>query len=114
MALPNALGSDNNTYVDGLGIGHDSSIFSQTTKMYAVYAIRIIDARSFDTLETEGAHLPKTGFLPRVPIVDVDDSLWSVSAGDMTDAQKAAAREKLTALVHESIGSTLHYMDLAP
>jgi hypothetical protein len=32
----------------------------------------------------------------------------------MTDAQKAAAREKLTALVHESIGSTLHYMDLAP
>jgi hypothetical protein len=114
MALPNALGSDNNTYVDGLGIGHDSSIFSQTTKMYAVYTIRIIDARSFDTLETEGAHLPKTGFLPRVPIVDVDDSLWSVSAGDMTDAQKAAAREKLTALVHESIGSTLHYMDLAP
>jgi hypothetical protein len=114
MAVPNALGGDNNTYVDGLGIGHDSSIFSQTTKMFAIYTIRFIDAHTFDTLETEGAHLPKTGFLPRVPIVDVDDSLWASSAGDMTDAQKAQARERLTALIHESIGSTLHYMDLAP
>jgi hypothetical protein len=114
MAVPNALGGDNNTYVDGLGIGHDSSIFSQTTKMYAVYAIRFIDAHTFETLETEGAHLPKTGFLPRVPIVDVDDSLWSSSAKDMTDDQKAKARARLTALIQESIGSTLHYMDLAP
>jgi hypothetical protein len=114
MALPNALGDDNNTYVDGLGIGHDSSMFSQTTKMYAIYTIRFIDARTFDTLETEGAHLPKTGLLPRVPIVDVDDDLWSVSAKDMTDDQKAKARARLTALIHESIGSTLHYMDLAP
>jgi hypothetical protein len=114
MALPNALGDDNNTYVDGLGIGHDSSMFSQTTKMYAVYTIRIIDARTFKTLETEGAHLPKTGFLPRVPVVDVDDSLWSVSASDMTDDQKAKARTRLTALIQESIGSTLHYMELAP
>jgi hypothetical protein len=114
MAVPNALGGDNNTYVDGLGIGHDSSIFSQTTKMYAIYTIRFIDAHTFDTLETEGAHLPKTGFLPRVPIVDVDDSLWSSSAKDMTDDQKAKARARLTALIQESIGSTLHYMDLAP
>jgi hypothetical protein len=114
MSLPNALGDDNNTYVDGLGIGHESSLFSQTTKMFAIYAIRIIDARTFDTLETEGAHLPKTGFLPRVPIVDVDKSLWSSSATDMTDDQKARARERLTALVKESIGSTLHYMELAP
>jgi hypothetical protein len=114
MAVPNALGGDNNTYVDGLGIGHDSSIFSQTTKMYAIYTIRFIDAHTFDTLETEGAHLPKTGFLPRVPIVDVDDSLWSSSAKDMTDDQKAKARARLTALIQESIGSTLHYMELAP
>ncbi|HEY7978176.1 MAG TPA: hypothetical protein VID67_08270 [Rhizomicrobium sp.] len=114
MALPNALGDDNNTYVDGLGIGHESSLFSQTTKMFAIYTIRIIDAQTFKTLETEGAHLPKTGFLPRVPIVDVDKSLWSPSARDMTDDQEAKARERLTALVQESIGSTLHYMDLAP
>lgn len=114
MALPNALGDDNNTYVDGLGIGHGSSMFSQTTKMYAIYTIRFIDARTFDTLKTEGAHLPKTGLLPRVPIVDVDDDLWSVSAKDMTDDQKAKARARLTTLIQESIGSTLHYMDLAP
>jgi hypothetical protein len=114
MALPNALGDDNNTYVDGLGIGHESSLFSQTTKMFAIYTIRIIDAQTFKTLETEGARLPRTGFLPRVPIVDVDKSLWSPSARDMTDDQEAKARERLTALVQESIGSTLHYMDLAP
>jgi len=46
--------------------------------------------------------------------VDVDKSLWSSSATDMTDDQKARARERLTALVKESIGSTLHYMELAP
>ena len=114
MALPNALGDSNNTYVDGLGIAHESSLFSQTTKMFAVYAIRIIDARTFETLETEGSHLPKTGFLPRLPIVDVDKTLWSSSASAMTDDQKAKARERLTALVQESIGSTLHYMELAP
>lgn len=114
MAMPNALGDDNNTYVDGLGIGHESSLFSQTTKMYAVYTIRIIDAQSFKTLQIEGAHLPKTGFLPRVPIVDVDKSLWSSTADGMTEDQKTRAREKLIALMRESIGSTLHYMDLAP
>ena len=114
MSLPNALGDDNNTYVDGLGIGHESSLFSQTTKMFAIYTIRIIDARTFETLETEGAHLPKTGFLPRVPIVDVDKSLWSSSASAMTDDQKAKARARLASLIQESIGSTLHYMNLAP
>ena len=46
--------------------------------------------------------------------MDVDDDLWSVSAKDMTDDQKAKARARLTALIQESIGSTLHYMDLAP
>lgn len=114
MSLSNAIGDDNNTLVDGLGIGHESSLFSQTTKMFAIYAIRIIDARTFDTLETEGAHLPKTGFLPRVPIVDVDKSLWSSSAKDMTDDQKAKARARLTSLIQDSIGATLHYMELAP
>ena len=78
------------------------------------FCIRIIDARTFDTLETEGAHLPKTGFLPRVPIVDVDKSLWSSSASAMTDDQKAKARAQLTSLIQDSIGSTLHYMELAP
>jgi len=114
MSLSNAIGDDNNTLVDGLGIGHESSLLSQTTKMFAIYAIRIIDARTFDTLETEGAHLPKTGFLPRVPIVDIDKSLWSSSASAMTDDQKAKARARLTSLIQESIGSTLHYMELAP
>ncbi|MGN6148288.1 MAG: hypothetical protein ACTHPD_07100 [Rhizomicrobium sp.] len=114
MSLSNAIGDDNNTLVDGLGIGHESSLLSQTTKMFAVYAIRIVDAHTFKTLETEGAHLPKTGFLPRVPIVDVDESLWSSSAKDMTDDQKAKARARLTSLIQESIGSTLHYTELAP
>lgn len=114
MAIANAVGDGNDTYVEGLGIGHQGSMFGDTNKMFAVYTIRIIDAHSYNTLETEGAHLPKTGLFPRVPIVDVDASMWSNSANDMTEAQKAAAKEKLTALVHESIGSTLHYMDLAP
>ncbi len=100
----------------GLGLAHESGgmFSSDTITMYAIYTIRVIDAHTFKTLETEGAHLPKTGLLPRVPIVEVDNSLWPGRMSDMTPAKEAAIKTKMMALVQESIGSTLHYMDLAP
>jgi len=100
----------------GLGLARESGgmFSSDTITMYAIYTIRVIDARTFETLETEGAHLPKTGLLPRVPIVEVDESLWPGRANDVTPAKEAAIKTKMMALVHESIASTLHYMDLAP
>lgn len=100
----------------GLGLAREGGgmFSSDTITMYAIYTIRVIDARTFETLETEGAHLPKTGLLPRVPIVEVDDSLWPGHASDVTPAKEAAIKTKMMALVQESIGSTLHYMNLAP
>lgn len=99
----------------GLGLGHESGImFSGSTKMYAFYTIRIVDAHSFETLETEGAHLPKTGLFPRVPVEDVSNDVWARHPKDMTAAQLAQLRPLMTKMVSESIGSTLHYMDLAP
>lgn len=100
----------------GLGLALESGgmFSSNTVTMFAIYTIRVIDARTFETLETEGAHLPKTGLLPRVPIVEVDKSLWPGRASDVTPAKETAIEAKMAALVQESIGSTLHYMDLAP
>ena len=100
----------------GLGLALESGgmFSSNTVTMYAIYTIRVIDARTFKTLETEGAHLPKTGLLPRVPIVEVDKDLWPGRMSDMTPAKEFAIKTKMMALVQESIGSTLHYMDLAP
>ena len=100
----------------GLGLALESGgmFTSNTVTMYAIYTIRVIDAHTFKTLETEGAHLPKTGLLPRVPIVEVDKDLWPGRMSSMTPAKEAAIKTKMVALVRESIGSTLHYMDLAP
>ena len=106
MQIGNVI-SDSSAPVSGIGIAHEGSLLlSDTDKMYAFYIIRIVDARSFGLLVSEGSHLPKTGLLPRVPIVDVPDSMWSDKAAAMTDAQKTAARTQMQSLVRDSIAST--------
>ena len=112
LQLGNVI-SDASTPVSGIGIAHEGSLLlGDTNRMYAFYIIRIVDARSFALLAIEGSHLPKTGLLPRVPAVDVDDSMWSDRAAEMTEAQKTAAKAQTQTLVRDSIASTLHYMNL--
>ena len=101
---------------EGLGLAHQNAgmFNARSTTMYAAYTIRVVNARTLETLETEGAHLPESGLLPRIAEIDVDNDLWSSRVERLTADQKAQIKTKMAALVHDSIAATLQSMNLAP
>jgi len=112
LYLPNVF-ADNDAYVDGIGIAYEPGTFSGDARMYAFFRIKVIDARTLKILASEPAKLPKTGWLPRWPTLDVDTGLWPGTSTPMSEAQKAKARPLMLGLLHDAVAQTLKNMELA-
>jgi hypothetical protein len=111
MRMPNVF-ADSDTAVDGIGIAHEGGTFSDDARMYAFFRIKVIDARTFKTLLSEPAKLPKTGWLPRWPTLDVEEDLYPGIYKPMNETQKAKAKPLMLGLLHDAVAQTLKNMEL--
>jgi hypothetical protein len=112
LRLSNVI-SDNSRWSDGLGMARESSLFGATNKMFALFTIRVIDARTFKELADHPVKKPGS-FLGLFPIMDVDEALWARWAREVTAEKKAAIKAKLMPLIQEGIADSLHKMQLTP
>ena len=112
LRLSNVI-SDNSRWSDGLGMARESSLLGATNKMFALFTIRVIDARTFKELADHPVKTPGS-FLGRFPIMEVDEALWARWTREVTAEKKAAIKAKLMPLVQEGIADSLHKMQLTP
>lgn len=112
LRLPNVI-SDNNTRSEGIGIAHERGTFGNTYKLFALFTIRVIDARTLKELADHPVKKPGS-FLGLFPIVDADQSLWARNAAEMTETQKASAKAQMMTLIQEAVADSLRKMELAP
>jgi hypothetical protein len=101
--------SDVDVQSDGIGIAHESSVFGATNKMFALFTIRIVDARTFKTLADHPVKKPGS-FLGLFPIYDTDT--WARWAREMTPEQKAAAKAQMMDILRNCIADSLKKMEL--
>jgi len=109
LRLSNVV-SDVDVQSDGIGIARESSMFGATNKMFALFTIRVVDARTLKTLADQPVKKPGS-FLGVFPIYDTDT--WARWAREMTPEQKAAAKTQMMDILHNCIADSLKKMELA-
>lgn len=94
---------NSNQTLEGLGLYRRWSPFGGMHWVYAGYIISVIDGRDFKKI---GAAIT------RVPVQEVDKSLWAPSLAEMTEDQKRKFRDALVALLEKDLQEKLRKLDL--